>query len=341
MGCLSLIHIENQSPLSVAHRKNEVFSNSSTVSYRYGFQGQEVDNEWLSGAVSFKYRIHDARLGKFLSVDPLFQKYAHNSTYAFSENRVIDGIDLEGLEYIPATRPSYEQNMAAGKTLAKVIDEYDIGTRVLGLLQVVGGLAESLTGAVGVVAPEPITSVGGALLFAHGADNVSAGLYSIWYGEGQSTLTNKALQSAGLSQDQASMVEFVLTLGVGIKVATSVNSSAGSLKAKPGSKSAVSVDKKVSTLAKNNNIYRGQKGVDKTIVNKYLNQMREGTYKPTGAGGFLDDGKYILTEGNHRMTAALQYADETGNSSFAESLINLGRFPEGKAADYGVQVTEF
>jgi hypothetical protein len=36
---------------------------------------------------------------RFLSVDPLSDKYPHNSPYAFSENRVIDGVELEGLEY--------------------------------------------------------------------------------------------------------------------------------------------------------------------------------------------------------------------------------------------------
>jgi hypothetical protein len=42
--------------------------------------------------------VHDARLGRFLSIDPLTSKYPHNSPYAFSENRVIDGVELEGLE---------------------------------------------------------------------------------------------------------------------------------------------------------------------------------------------------------------------------------------------------
>jgi len=43
--------------------------------------------------------VHDARIGRFLSVDPLAQSYPHNSPYAFSENRVIDGVELEGLEF--------------------------------------------------------------------------------------------------------------------------------------------------------------------------------------------------------------------------------------------------
>jgi hypothetical protein len=66
---------------------------------RYGFQRQEEDNEIWEGAVSFKFRTEDARLGRFFSVDPLTAKYPWNSNYAFSENRLIDGIDLEGLEF--------------------------------------------------------------------------------------------------------------------------------------------------------------------------------------------------------------------------------------------------
>ena len=69
--------------------------------YRYGFQNQEKDDELYGAdnAVNFAFRMHDTRLGRFLSVDPLASKYAYNSPYAFSENRVIDGIDLEGLEF--------------------------------------------------------------------------------------------------------------------------------------------------------------------------------------------------------------------------------------------------
>ena len=72
--------------------------------YRFGFQGQEGDDEWSGSGnmLAFKYRIHDARLGRFLSVDPLAPEYPWNSSYAFSENRVIDCRELEGKELVPA-----------------------------------------------------------------------------------------------------------------------------------------------------------------------------------------------------------------------------------------------
>jgi RHS repeat-associated protein len=77
----------------------------SSGSYRYGFQGQEKDDE-IKGdgnSINYKYRVHDTRLGRFLSLDPLAPDYPWNSPYAFSENRVIDGIELEGREWSVAT----------------------------------------------------------------------------------------------------------------------------------------------------------------------------------------------------------------------------------------------
>lgn len=74
----------------------------SSNSYRYGFQGQEKDDE-LKGegnSLNYTFRMHDPRVGRFLSRDPLSKNYPWNSDYSFSENRVIDGIELEGLEYL-------------------------------------------------------------------------------------------------------------------------------------------------------------------------------------------------------------------------------------------------
>ena len=51
-------------------------------------------------SINYKYRVYDPRIGKFLSIDPLAPDYPWNSPYAFSENRVIDMLELEGLEAI-------------------------------------------------------------------------------------------------------------------------------------------------------------------------------------------------------------------------------------------------
>jgi RHS repeat-associated protein len=68
--------------------------------YRYAFQAQERDDEVKGegNSINYTYRMHDTRLGRFLSIDPLHASYPWNSPYAFSENRLIDAVELEGLE---------------------------------------------------------------------------------------------------------------------------------------------------------------------------------------------------------------------------------------------------
>ena len=91
-------------------------TSTDTGEYRYFFNGQEADNEVFAETAlhTFEFRMYDAHLGRFWSVDPLAAKYPWNSTYAFAENRVIDGRELEGLEYISVSNsridPSEHKN---------------------------------------------------------------------------------------------------------------------------------------------------------------------------------------------------------------------------------------
>jgi RHS repeat-associated protein len=90
--------------------------------YRFGFQAQEKDNEIYGkgNTYYFKFREHDARIGRFWSVDPLVAKYPWNSPYAFAENDVIRAIDLEGLEKVVISNIDY-QNKTAQLTIKKDI----------------------------------------------------------------------------------------------------------------------------------------------------------------------------------------------------------------------------
>lgn len=67
---------------------------------KYTFQGQEIQDEYGLNWSQFKWRMHDPAIGRFISIDPLATDYTHNSPYAFSENRVVNGVELEGLEYM-------------------------------------------------------------------------------------------------------------------------------------------------------------------------------------------------------------------------------------------------
>jgi RHS repeat-associated protein len=92
--------------------------------YRYGFQGQERDNEIKGDGnhINFEFRGNDPRTGRMWSVDPLSRKYPHNSPYAFSENRVIDALELEGREALLLIKRELDD----GSTVFKIIADYTV-----------------------------------------------------------------------------------------------------------------------------------------------------------------------------------------------------------------------
>jgi len=73
---------------------------TATTGYRYGFNGKENDNEVKGNGNQQDYgmRIYDPRLGKFLSIDPLFKDYPWYTPYQFAGNKPIEAVDLDGEE---------------------------------------------------------------------------------------------------------------------------------------------------------------------------------------------------------------------------------------------------
>ncbi len=65
------------------------------------FQGQEFNDALDVNYYEFRYRSHDPQIGRFIQIDPLASEYEYNSVYAFSENKVTNHIELEGLESTP------------------------------------------------------------------------------------------------------------------------------------------------------------------------------------------------------------------------------------------------
>ncbi|HLP65508.1 DUF6443 domain-containing protein [Flavobacterium sp.] len=111
-----------------------------TTAYQYKYQGQERQDELGLNWDSFKWRNYDYAIGRFMSVDPLSEKYAYNGVYNFSENRVVDGRELEGLEWVDAkNNVVYDPKLNDGKggftefatnnhrNLAKSLNQTDTG----------------------------------------------------------------------------------------------------------------------------------------------------------------------------------------------------------------------
>ncbi len=61
-----------------------------------------MDNEISGTGNSYDYgfRIYNTRIGRFLSVDPLFQSYPYYTPYQFAGNTPIQAVDLDGLEIL-------------------------------------------------------------------------------------------------------------------------------------------------------------------------------------------------------------------------------------------------
>ena len=67
-------------------------------SYKYKYQGQELQDELGLNWYSYKYRNYDPTIGRFFNVDPLSEDYEWQSVYSFSSNQPIHAAELEGLE---------------------------------------------------------------------------------------------------------------------------------------------------------------------------------------------------------------------------------------------------
>jgi RHS repeat-associated protein len=83
------------------------YRNFNSGKYRYGFNGKENDNEVkqdyngnnnIGAQQDYGERIYDPRIGRFLSVDPITQKYPELTPYQFASNTPIIASDLDGRE---------------------------------------------------------------------------------------------------------------------------------------------------------------------------------------------------------------------------------------------------
>ncbi|PWJ91295.1 hypothetical protein BC749_1197 [Flavobacterium araucananum] len=73
-----------------------------------------------------------------MSIDPLAEKYQYQSPYNFSENRVVDSRELEGLEKVSVTKEDEDIEPGSFK--------YEVGMFILNLIGGVGELGAKVDG---------------------------------------------------------------------------------------------------------------------------------------------------------------------------------------------------
>jgi RHS repeat-associated protein len=127
MGCLKLTYNENNDTLKVAYSSCKENQKYCTGAYRYGFNGKEKDDE-INGSgndYDFGARIYDSRLGRWLSLDPLQEKYAGLSPYNFCGNNPIMLIDPDGKKIINYLTQIKEYAVLRLTNAQKALDEVD------------------------------------------------------------------------------------------------------------------------------------------------------------------------------------------------------------------------
>jgi RHS repeat-associated protein len=148
------------------------------------FQGQQFDDDLGVNLVQFKWRNHDPQIGRFIEIDPLSEEYVYNSTYAFSENKVIAHIELEGLEsanfmnsiwretgITKNTEQELQYNIAeAGKKMAPILAAAGTTLKYIALVAAIA------TGPVGIVLGIPALglTIGQDVTLAQDPDNKAA-----------------------------------------------------------------------------------------------------------------------------------------------------------------------
>ncbi|MDR2039437.1 MAG: hypothetical protein LBQ60_16060, partial [Bacteroidales bacterium] len=66
----------------------------------YKYNSKELQPELNWNVLDFGFRNYDPQICRFISIDPLADKFHWVSPYNYAENRPIDGIDLWGLQYL-------------------------------------------------------------------------------------------------------------------------------------------------------------------------------------------------------------------------------------------------
>ena len=168
---------------------------------KFQFQEQELQDDFGLNWYQFKWRMEDPILGRFISIDPISEKFYHNSTFAFSENKVISHREFEGLEAVLAQPQVKQPKLDKDRDLSNLgfSGKLSVGlaagaeTKLLGFkfggfgnsgtIEAVSGQLDAIKGAsISVATPDNYTHSAGA--------EFGVGVVGFSYGVEKTTTTN-------------------------------------------------------------------------------------------------------------------------------------------------------
>ncbi len=121
----------------------------STEDYRFGFNGQEKDDEikGSGNSIDFGDRLYDSRLGRWLSTDLLSKIYTSSSNYGYAGNSPILFIDIDGNFKIRVTE---EAKKKYGLSAEKVVRMEEVLSKVQTYLQANPDVLKSISTSTGM-----------------------------------------------------------------------------------------------------------------------------------------------------------------------------------------------
>lgn len=167
---------QNYYPFGLEH-KGYNFASYGAKNNLKTYQGQEFTEDLGLNTHEWKYRMSDPSTGRFWQIDPLAEEYTYNSTYAFQENKMGMGVELEGLEMVdfsshdPGLRGATKQEIqqfkrTSGEAFVKAAPlAIAVATPIPGDEVFVGGLLFK-TGVAAVDAASQVVATGEVDIFS-------------------------------------------------------------------------------------------------------------------------------------------------------------------------------
>lgn len=156
-----ILHERSYYPFGLLHKGYNNQINGVVSNYKQ-YQDQEFTEGLGLNVHEWKYRFSDPAIGRFWSVDPLAEDYVHNGVYNFSENRVIDALELEGLEALQVAEAMENQASRSASDTKKMEKPkaVDKTTRLQGWNKAVSNFNSNLFGTINEFGRNPIGVVG-------------------------------------------------------------------------------------------------------------------------------------------------------------------------------------